>query len=88
MKSLFRLIFSTLFFILFSCHLFIFDALIEFLLQISDFGFPYSEICSAAGLGFEPRLTASKAAVLPLDDPANRLWNLNYGFFRIPISSI
>jgi hypothetical protein len=23
-----------------------------------------------AGLGFEPRLTASKAAVLPLDDPA------------------
>lgn len=25
---------------------------------------------NAAGLGFEPRLTASKAAVLPLDDPA------------------
>ena len=24
----------------------------------------------AAGLGFEPRSTASKAAVLPLDDPA------------------
>lgn len=26
----------------------------------------------AAGLGFEPRLTAPKTAVLPLDDPANR----------------
>ena len=25
----------------------------------------------AAGLGFEPRYTASKAAVLPLDDPAS-----------------
>ncbi len=24
----------------------------------------------AAGLGIEPRFTASKAAVLPLDDPA------------------
>ena len=24
----------------------------------------------AAGLGLEPRLTASKTAVLPLDDPA------------------
>ena len=27
----------------------------------------------AAGLGFEPRLTASKAAVLPLDDLA-KIW--------------
>lgn len=26
----------------------------------------------AAGLGFEPRLTAPKTAVLPLDDPANQ----------------
>ena len=25
---------------------------------------------SPAGLGFEPRFTASKAGVLPLDDPA------------------
>ena len=25
-----------------------------------------------AGRGFEPRLTASEAAVLPLDDPASR----------------
>lgn len=27
-------------------------------------------VMNVAGLGFEPRLTASKAAVLPLDDPA------------------
>jgi hypothetical protein len=28
------------------------------------------EKCRAAGLGIEPRLEASKAPVLPLDDPA------------------
>ncbi len=29
-----------------------------------------AEITSAAGLGVEPKLEASKAPVLPLDDPA------------------
>lgn len=32
----------------------------------------------AAGLGFEPRLTAPKTAVLPLDDPAKASGNLPY----------
>ena len=33
---------------------------------------------SAGGLGIEPKLTASKAAVLPLDDPPIFLTSLEY----------
>ena len=32
--------------------------------------FALGQTLSAAGLGVEPRLKASKASVLPLDDPA------------------
>ena len=36
----------------------------------------YAILFLAAGLGFEPRYSAPKADVLPLDDPA-----INEGFF-------
>gem|GEM_PF-6105267 len=42
--------------------------------------FALGQTLSAAGLGFEPRLTASKAAVLPLDDLAILF------FYKFPIS--
>ena len=35
------------------------------------------QILRAAGLGLEPRYSASEADVLPLDDPANYICSLN-----------
>ena len=39
----------------------------------------YAILFLAAGLGFEPRYSAPKADVLPLDDPA--MVYINEGFF-------
>lgn len=45
--------------------------------QVPLFGNPEKRRLLAGGLGFEPRLTESESAVLPLDDPPNPPGHIN-----------